>query len=450
MDIYDLQDRENDRINSYPMMGSLLFEEYIWENIKEWKYLTSAPVYVSTMRFDNDFGFIETIYGIHLYHIYKADMYMKIQKVAVIAEALDQMLYRNLWKGWGMSAGVHSYGYTGRDGKWYGYMKEFDVDRNNEFRNISRTQLFENEDLVAMDPSLKYLNYRPMDIHAIDYIRLYRKHPQVCEMMMKLGLTRMINEKALCEIERNPNLAKYLARNRENLHGVAFQTAKNAWRKNPTGDPLEYCRSLKAKMENGRGIAFTDKSLWAKTLRHTSRERIRAYLDEKGLSHFTYEDYLKSASFLKLDFSDTRVLFPKNFREMHDLYTKQYYRHQNRELIEKMQRTADRFSYLADYRGDGYCVFIARSKDELIDEGSALNHCVGRMDYDKRQADGRSVICFIRRESEPDKPFVTAEVKINESGLKVVQCYGYRDSTVPEVQGFVESWMKESNKRRSA
>ena len=67
-------------------------------------------------------------------------------------------------------------------------------------------------------------------------------------------------------------------------------------------------------------------------------------------------------------------------------------------------------------------------------------------DYDIRQSDGRSVICFIRKNSELEKPFVTAEIKIGEK-LSVSQCYGDRDKVIHDVDNFVNKWMKISNRQ---
>jgi hypothetical protein len=68
------------------------------------------------------------------------------------------------------------------------------------------------------------------------------------------------------------------------------------------------------------------------------------------------------------------------------------------------------------------------------------------MDYDKRQADGASVICFIRKNGELETPFVTAEIKIGDFRLSVNQCYGDKDSVVHEVDEFVDSWMRFANR----
>ena len=49
----------------------------------------------------------------------------------------------------------------------------------------------------------------------------------------------------------------------------------------------------------------------------------------------------------------------------------------------------------------------ARKLIELIDEGNALNHCVGS--YVDSYANGRTDILFLRRAEEPDKPWRTIE-----------------------------------------
>ena len=69
------------------------------------------------------------------------------------------------------------------------------------------------------------------------------------------------------------------------------------------------------------------------------------------------------------------------------------------------------------------------------------------MRYDERQAKGESLICFIRKVSEPAIPFVTAEVKIAEKSLRVAQCYGDHNHIVEEVKPFVDQWMVTSNRK---
>ena len=62
---------------------------------------------------------------------------------------------------------------------------------------------------------------------------------------------------------------------------------------------------------------------------------------------------------------------------------------------------------------------------EVRQEGRALHHCVGG--YVRSYAEGTTVICVLRRDVEPDRPWRTVE--INPRNGKLVQDRGYRNDT---------------------
>lgn len=78
-----------------------------------------------------------------------------------------------------------------------------------------------------------------------------------------------------------------------------------------------------------------------------------------------------------------------------------------------------------------YCVIIAKSKTDLEIEGKVLQHCVGRMNYDVRMAEEKSLIFFVRNAEEPNMPYVTLEYSLLQK--RVVQCYGAHDSRPSQV-----------------
>ena len=92
---------------------------------------------------------------------------------------------------------------------------------------------------------------------------------------------------------------------------------------------------------------------------------------------------------------------------------------------------------------NGFTIFPAEKPADLIIEGSALSHCVGnaRMGYDEKHANGKSVIMFVRKISEKDKPYVTVE--FDPKDHRILQSYGYKN-TKPEqpVQDFLAHWVK--------
>lgn len=410
----------------------------------------------------------EVVYGVN-----KTTRGIRYQRLLMIPEE-GQLLLRNCYFGWGMSSGFHSYGYDKKDKKFsYGevlyYSDEFDEAVSDfPISKVYRELLTTQEEITKLDSSLRYACYTyNCSVEPIEYFRIYKAFPKQAEMLMKFRLYRMISKNNCDRLSREPRFHKWLERHHQNLWGVAFQTAFNSWKKNPECSVRDYETSLSYRIMCGKEVSQRNKPVYEKALKHTTQERLYEWQKENHIKSASYMDYLVACDWLKLDFSDTKVLFPRNFQEVHDNYTAQYgewKREQDRieeeriraerekrnaeemrTLGERLRATSDKFSFLS-YGNGGYLVLVAKSKQDLIDEGSALGHCVGRMDYDKRMANGKEVICFIRKKEEPSKPFVTAQVIVGDS-LRVNQCYGYKDSIVPEVNEFKEQWMQYANKR---
>ena len=84
-----------------------------------------------------------------------------------------------------------------------------------------------------------------------------------------------------------------------------------------------------------------------------------------------------------------------------------------------------------------YFVLIAKSPAELVQEGSALHHCVGKMGYDRKFVKEETLIFFIRSAEAPDVPLVTMEYSLKSN--KILQIYA-NGNTRPadEVQTFIQ------------
>lgn len=405
--------------------------------------------YFSWLTKDSEKGLCEEIYGAKA-----TKKGLAIQKLAVVSESGDY-LFRNCFLGGITGNGFFSYGYDGKgrgvQGCWLQYDKDLVESSPDFYARCMSIRLFDMDRIVSLDPSLKWCAWNAnLPIKFIDYIRLFRKHPQTVEFVSKLGLSRLLTERAMEEISKDRRLAIWISRHAQQIKGMALQTVRNAYRKNPNADPRDYANSLQHRIESGKACALRNKALYSRVLKHTTQERIARYLKDNRIDKSSYSDYLDACDWMKLDLSDTKVLFPHDFHALHHEYTRQYAKSHavtDENMDKRMSEVADRFSYLGDFSGDGLCVIIARSKLDLIDEGSYLHHCVGKMRYDERQAKGESLICFIRKESEPAIPFVTAEVKIAEKTLRVAQCYGDHNHIVEEVKPFVDQWMVTSNRK---
>lgn len=150
--------------------------------------------------------------------------------------------------------------------------------------------------------------------------------------------------------------------------------------------------------------------------------------------------------------NDDKNAFPHDFKRWHDIRIDEYHtakilkdEQDRKEFYLKFAVIANKYLPLQDSSDNAFIVVIARSPAELIREGNALNHCVGRMGYDQKFVREESLIFFIRNVSEPDKPFVTVEYSPKKK--QVLQCYGFNDiPPADNVKKFVNDiWLPYAN-----
>ena len=150
-----------------------------------------------------------------------------------------------------------------------------------------------------------------------------------------------------------------------------------------------------------------------------------------------YFDYIYACEWLQLNLSDTKVLFPRNFLEMHNCYVSQLL--QKESCGNRMLMVAKKYEFL-EFSDKEYSLVIAKYKSELIYESKVLNHCVGHLPYDRKQAEEQSLICFIRPISDLKTPYCTLEFGLRK--MNVIQCFGKNNKIVPKVNPFVNKWVK--------
>ena len=89
-----------------------------------------------------------------------------------------------------------------------------------------------------------------------------------------------------------------------------------------------------------------------------------------------------------------------------------------------------------EFQSGNLLIRIPESVSEIIAEGSNLHHCVAG--YAERHAEGKLHILFIRKKSNPDKPFYTMEVSTDG---RIMQVRGHRNrDPTPGVRAFVEAY----------
>lgn len=130
--------------------------------------------------------------------------------------------------------------------------------------------------------------------------------------------------------------------------------------------------------------------------------------------------------------TDTKNLMPIDFKRWHDIRIDEYHSakalhdaEERKEMYARFASVAEKYMPLQRNKDNAFIVVIAKSPQDLIREGKALDHCVGRMGYDQKFAREESLIFFVRDKQTPDVPFVTVEYSLSQK--KILQCYGEHD-----------------------
>ena len=174
----------------------------------------------------------------------------------------------------------------------------------------------------------------------------------------------------------------------------------------------------------------------------------------QNASYCSYRDYVRACEYLKLDMTLEKNLFPKNFKRWHDIRIDEYNSAKALEDAERRKKFELQFASVAnkylslEHNSKGnYVVVIAKSPEDLITEGNALKHCVGKMNYDQKFLREETLIFFVRNRESVETPFVTMEYSVSKK--KILQCYGLSDSRPDQVVlDYVnKKWLPYANKQ---
>lgn len=283
-----------------------------------------------------------------------------------------------------------------------------------------------------------------------NYFNSYRKYPFI-EQLLKVGFYRMTREFLEKAGRYSDNLMNAGQRSILGTLGVG-KTQFNLLRetKDPRIRDLEILRykpdltmdefeEIRYIQDNGymnmyqKYIDLMEYTTIHKLLRYVSEQKILPHDND----YFNYIEWLTEMGYdLHNDFN----LFPKDFKKAHDYMSKEYVKFKDKQareetkkfnrLLKKLRQETTEVEAM-NLNIEGLFIRLPNKLDELKIEGEALHHCVGT--YMEKVRKGETMIFFIRRKEEPDKPYYTLEWK-----NKVVQCRGSHNCDMtPEVKAFV-------------
>lgn len=240
------------------------------------------------------------------------------------------------------------------------------------------------------------------------YLTYWAKNPAM-EYIVKGGLYRLAAE--VSELIRSPYSglrtldAKTLRRYAGDLiryNGgynalLAFESLdKSGWH----GDPREVIRFMEQSSDYNR---------IADLARYTGLKRINDYLEKyKCRDVRELQDYWHMQEALGANMTEKKVLFPDNLSKAHDETVKEYNKRKDEIMVHGFQLAAQRIEKQFSFMAGGIMIVVPKTADDLVNEGKTLSHCV--RSYAERVAKGETVILFVRKAEEPEKPYFTMEV----------------------------------------
>lgn len=201
-------------------------------------------------------------------------------------------------------------------------------------------------------------------------------------------------------------------------------------------DYLKIHRKINAGSEFFNNI--TKRSSLFKFNQYVNKQIAEKHIDNIKCFARDYDDYLTMANQLNYDLKNHNVLFPKNFQKAHDTLSKITADIEFKKT--EVTSIRDRFPYynqLFYYESADFLVAPPTCHMDLIKEGQELHHCVAS--YAGRVGRGETIILFIRKKSEPDKPFYT--LNLAPKDYSQIQCRGLKNcATTKEVNQFLAEY----------
>lgn len=308
-----------------------------------------------------------------------------------------------------------------------------------------------NLDVIDRFPEYKYSAYRQFQgVDILKYLRYYEKYPQT-EFLVKFGFSRYVFSKLILKkTAKDKAFRKWLISHKDDISNGWYyvSTLIMSYR---TGKPLEYTQNFlsdkKTFLHDGYG------SRLRKFFRGRT-DKFLEYISKQHTHYRTYLDYFDACNYLGLDMTEDKNVFPHDFKRWHDIRIDEYHTakvlkdaEERKELYKTFEAVAEKYLPLQREQQDAFIVVIAKSPAELIREGDALHHCVGRMNYDQRFIREESLIFFVRNVNEPDVPFVTVEYSVKNK--RILQVHGINNSRPNvEVENFIQNkWLPYANRK---
>ena len=164
-----------------------------------------------------------------------------------------------------------------------------------------------------------------------------------------------------------------------------------------------------------------------------------------------WEDYIGFCRQLHINLDDEYNLLPPDLKEAHDRLAEELQKikdEKERKAKARMEKTINKI--LREMRSDnpyemtygGLFIAVPKNAEDIRREGELQHHCVAT--YINREAQGQTMILFVRQKKAPEEPFYTLEYRDG----KVIQCRGKRNCDMTaNVETFVKAFERMMQKK---
>lgn len=189
----------------------------------------------------------------------------------------------------------------------------------------------------------------------------------------------------------------------------------------------------------------------AELLAATNAEKVCAYLKEAkeenpNVGKGIYADYIRGCIQLGINLREKTVLFPQDLMAAHDnvmaVAKPAKTKAADNQIIAGFRKQADRMrKYNYSEERLGLMIRVAENPKELVREGTALSHCVGKNGYIEQMSRAEIAIFFLRRMDAPEEPYYTVDLR----NKAIYQCRTKHNQSYeknPKVKAFADRWIK--------
>ncbi|WP_418725403.1 PcfJ domain-containing protein [Dysosmobacter sp.] len=307
--------------------------------------------------------------------------------------------------------------------------------------------------------------------YPVTYLRLWQRHRNIENLIMQ-GCGALVGEMIRAESYR---YSYERARGVPQLAEINWKEKRPAKMLGLSGEEFRFCRALKWTPEElqfyrlcretgirlrvpedlddckaaglywCRWVIEQERAPLLRTVRYLKRQRTKDRRADRPI----LDDYWRIARGEGYDLADEHVRFPKDLLRAHDRVAEERRvreeARQARDRAEKNEKLREAFAARLEalaplaWQQGGILIRPCAAPEELDAEGRALSHCVAT--YKDKHASGKTAIFFVRKASEPDKPWFTLELKLDD--FTVVQNRGKCNcARTKAVEAFEAAWLE--------